>query len=74
MRRVLVITIVLGLAGASVWYYRFGGQRAGTASASPAVPGPGAGGAGGGMPGGGGRGRTPMTLDTAQATRHELVD
>jgi RND family efflux transporter MFP subunit len=26
------------------------------------------------MPGGGGRGRTPMTVDTAQASRHELVD
>lgn len=73
MRRILVIAVVLGLAGVSVWYYRFGGQKAGTASASPATPGPGAGGApGGGM--GGGRGRTPMTVDTAQAARHEVVD
>ena len=73
MRRILFIAVVLGLAGVSVWYYRFGGQKAGTASASPATPGPGAGGApGGGM--GGGRGRTPMTVDTAQAARHEVVD
>jgi len=77
MRRILFIAVVLGLAGLSVWYYRFGGQKAGTASASPATPGPGggAGGApGGGAMGGGGRGRTPMTVDTAQAARHEVVD
>jgi RND family efflux transporter MFP subunit len=74
MRRFLFIAIILGLAGLSVWYYRFGGQRAGTASASPAAPGPGA--PGGGAPGGGmtGRGRTPMTVDTARAARHEVVD
>ncbi len=74
MRRILLIAIVLGLAGAAVWYYRFGGNKAGTASASPATPGPGAGAPGGGAPGGGGRGRTPMTVDTAQAARHEVVD
>ena len=74
MRRILFIAVVLGLAGVSVWYYRFGGQKAGTASASPATPGPGAGGAPGGGMGGGGRGRTPMTVDTAQAARHEVVD
>jgi RND family efflux transporter MFP subunit len=74
MRRFLFIAIVLGLAGLSVWYYRFGGQRAGTASASPAAPGPG--GPGAGAPGGGmpGRGRTPMTVDTARAVRHEVID
>jgi RND family efflux transporter MFP subunit len=76
MRRALFFVVVLGLAGAAVWYYRFGGSRAGTASASPAAPGPG-GAPGGGMPGGGtggGRGRTPMTVDTARAARHEVVD
>lgn len=73
MRRILLVAIVLGLAGAAVWYYRFGGNKAGAASASPATPGPGAGGAPGGMAGGG-RGRTPMTVDTAQASRHEVVD
>ena len=75
MRRALFLIIVLGLAGASVWYYRFGGQTA--ASASPATPGPGGApgppGAPGG-PGGPGRGRTPMTVDTARAARHEVVD
>jgi RND family efflux transporter MFP subunit len=67
MRKVLALVVILGLAGGAVWYYRYGGQRAGTASAA-AQPTP------GGGPGGGGRGRTPMTVDTARAARHEVVD
>ncbi len=72
MKKVLVILIVMGVSGGAVWYYRFGGKQTTTASASPSQPG--AGGAPGGRAVGGGRGRTPMTVDTAQAARHEVVD
>jgi len=63
---------IMGLAGTAVWYYRFG-PKATTASASPAASGSGPG-AGMGVGGPGGRGRTPWTVDTAPAARHELVD
>jgi RND family efflux transporter MFP subunit len=72
MKKALVILVLIGVSGGAVWYYRFGGKQTTTASASPAQPG--GGGAPGGMGGGPGRGRTPMTVDTAQAARHEVVD
>lgn len=67
MRKVLVIVAVLGAGAAAFWYYKYGPNAA--ASAPPPVatqPAPGA--------GGGGRGRTAMTVDTARAARHEVVD
>ncbi len=68
MKKLLVIAfLVVGAAGA-YYYYRPGG--AATAAA------PAAGGPGGGMPGAGGRGsgRPALTVDTAAASRHEVIE
>jgi RND family efflux transporter MFP subunit len=70
MRKVLVIVAVLGVGAAAFWYYKYGPNAA--ASAPPSTAGQPAPGAGGGP--GGGRGRTAMTVDTARAARHEVVD
>lgn len=75
MRKVLVIVLLMAAGGVAAWYYRSGRAEAtpqGEGAAAPAgaaMPG-----RGGAMGGRGAMGRTPMTVDTAPATRQELVD
>jgi RND family efflux transporter MFP subunit len=72
MRKVLVIVIAAVLVAGGAWYYRS------STSAAADTPAAGAGGAaagrGGGAPRMGGAGRTPMTVELAPASRHEVVD
>jgi RND family efflux transporter MFP subunit len=70
MRKVLILIAVVLVAGGA-WYYRSSTTAAADAPAS--TPG---GMAGRGGPGGrmGGAGRTPMTVELAAASRHEVVD
>lgn len=71
MRKILFILVVVILVAGGAWYYRASGPD--TAAASPASSAAAAG-RGGAAPGRGAGGRTPMTVDTAMATRHEVVD
>jgi len=69
MKKFVVIAFLVAGAAGAYYYYRPGG--AATAAA------PAAGGPGGGMPGaGGGRGsgRPALTVDTAAAARHEVIE
>jgi len=69
MRRFFVIVVVAALGAAGVWYYRTG------ASDAAAAPVAGAGAGAGGRGGGRGMGpRTPMTVELAPVTRHEIID
>jgi len=69
MRKAIVIVALITAILGGTWYYRSGEKSGTTAAAS----GPGGAGApGAGMMGRGGR--TPMTIDTAPATRREVVD
>lgn len=72
MRKVLVIVIAAVIVAGGAWYYRS------STSAAADTPAAGAGGAatgrGGGAPRMGGAGRTPMTVELASASRHEVVD
>src|SRR5262245_47312305 len=69
MRKILLILVVAILVAGGAWYYRSNGPE--TAAASPAAAGAGRGGA---APARGTAGRTPMTVDTATVTRHEVID
>jgi RND family efflux transporter MFP subunit len=72
MRKFIVVLALAGAGAAGWWYYRSGTAQAGAASAPGAAP--------GGSPGGpGGRGgftggRTPMTVDLAPVSRHEVIE
>jgi RND family efflux transporter MFP subunit len=67
MRKVLLSLVVLAVVGGGAWYYRYGGED--TAAATPAT------GGGGAAAGGGARGgRGAMTVETAAASRREVVD
>jgi RND family efflux transporter MFP subunit len=68
MRKVLGIVVGIALLGAGAWYYR----STDSAAAATANGAPG-GGAGRGGPGGRG-GRPAMPVDTAAASRHEIID
>ena len=68
MRKVLVISVVIGLIGVGTWYYRTDGAATPDAGAAGTTAG-----RGGATPRGG-AGRTPMTVDMAPATRHEVID
>jgi membrane fusion protein, multidrug efflux system len=70
MRKIFVILVVAILVAGGAWYYRASGpDTAAASSTTNAAP------AGrGGAPGRGAGGRTPMTVDTAVVTRHEIVD
>jgi RND family efflux transporter MFP subunit len=70
MRKILLILVVAILVAGGAWYYRSSGPD--TAAASPATNA--AAGGRGAAPGRGTGGRTPMTVDTAAVTRHEVVD
>jgi RND family efflux transporter MFP subunit len=71
MRKILLILLVAILVAGGTWYYRASGPDAAAASSTPAN----ASAAGrGGAAGRGAGGRTPMTVDTAAVTRHEVID
>jgi RND family efflux transporter MFP subunit len=70
MRKILLILVVAILVAGGAWYYRASGPD--TAAASPAASGAAAG--RGGAAGRGAGGRTPMTVDTALVSKHEVVD
>jgi len=70
MRKAIVLVVLIVAIIGGAWYYRSGDTRGTTAAAS--APGSGRLGAPGAGPGRGGR--TPMTIDTAPATRREVVD
>lgn len=69
MRKILLILVVVILIAGGAWYYRASGPD--TAAASPAANAAATGGRAGAR---GTGGRTPMTVDTAAVTRHEVVD
>jgi len=73
LRKILVLFVVGALVAGGAWYYKSSSQDTASAAGTP-VAGRGAGGAttGGARPGG--AGRAPMTVDTATASRHEVVD
>ncbi len=70
MRKTLVVLIAVVVLAAGAWYYRSSTSAATETSA--AAPGAGRGGAA--APRMGGAGRTPMTVELAAASRHEVVD
>ena len=71
MRKILLLLLVVILVAGGAWYYRSGGTDTAAASSPGGSAGAGRGGpAGRGVSGG----RTPMTVDTAVVTRHEIVD
>ena len=70
MRKILLILVVAILVAGGAWYYRASGPDTAAASSSANA---GAGGRGAAA-GRGTGGRTPMTVDTATVTRHEVVD
>jgi RND family efflux transporter MFP subunit len=70
MRKVLFLALLLAAGIGGAWYY-YDGRDA--AQASSGQPGPGGAGAGRGA-GMAGRGRTPMTVEMAPASRHDLVE
>ena len=67
-KAILLVVALVGLVGAA-WYYYSGRDAASAATNQPAM---GGGGAGAGRMGRGAR--TPMTVDMAPATRHDLTD
>jgi RND family efflux transporter MFP subunit len=67
-KTILIAGILVAVAAGGAWYYRSGG--ADTAAASPSQPGNGP----GSGPGRGGGGRTPMPVDMAPVSRHEVID
>jgi RND family efflux transporter MFP subunit len=70
MRKILLILVVAILVAGGAWYYRASGPDTAAASTSTNAAGSGRGAAAGRGTGG----RTPMTVDTAVVTRHEVVD
>jgi RND family efflux transporter MFP subunit len=72
VRRALVILVVAVLGAGGVWYYRSG---SGDAAAAPVAGGGAGANAGRGAAAGRGMGgRTPMTVETAAAARHEIIE
>jgi RND family efflux transporter MFP subunit len=72
MRKAIVIIVLLSVAGVGAWYYRSNGQNG--AGTTPTDPAAGGGGPGGGRGGRGGGPRAPMTVDTANPSRHDIVE
>lgn len=72
MRKTLVVLIAVVVVAAGVWYYRSSTSAATETTAN--APGGAAAGRAGGAPRMGGAGRTPMTVELAPASRHEVVD
>jgi RND family efflux transporter MFP subunit len=71
MRKVILLAVVLAVVAGGAWYYYSGRDSAAAATGQPGGGGAGAGRGGGGM----GRGaRTPMTVDMAPASRHDLTE
>jgi RND family efflux transporter MFP subunit len=70
MRKILLILLVAILVAGGTWYYRASGPDAAAASTPANASAAGRGGAAGRGAGG----RTPMTVDTAAVTRHEVID
>lgn len=70
MKKILITVLVLAAAVAGTYYYLKMAAPGADAASSTAAPGKAGGPAGGGM----GRGATPMTVDTAQASRQEIID
>jgi RND family efflux transporter MFP subunit len=71
MPKILVLLVVAILVAGGAWYYRASGPETAAASSAPNAAGSAKGAASGR---GGTGGRTPMTVDTAAVTRHEVVD
>lgn len=73
MKKLVIAVAVVVAAGAATYYWlkmRGGDATASSSTGSPSAPG----GAAGGRTGGGGRGAAPMTVDTAAASRQEIID
>jgi multidrug efflux pump subunit AcrA (membrane-fusion protein) len=73
MKKLVIAVAVVVAAGATTYYWlkmRGGNATASSSTGSPSAPG----GAAGGRTGGGGRGAAPMTVDTAAASRQEIID
>src|SRR6187455_1520709 len=70
MRKILLILVVAILVAGGAWYYRASGPDTAAASTTTNAAGSGRGAAAGRGTGG----RTPMTVDTAVVTKHEIVD
>jgi len=70
MRKILLILVVAILVAGGAWYYRASGPDTAAASSGANA----AAGGRGAAAGRGTGGRTPMTVDTAAVTRHEVVD
>lgn len=70
MKRLLIAALVLAAAAGGTYYYLKMGAGSGTATGTAAAATPAR---GGGAPGGG-RGAAPMTVDTAPASRQEIID
>lgn len=69
MKKSVIAVLVLAAAAAGTYYYLKMGAGPGAAANTPVTKG------GGAAPGmGGGRGLAPMTVDTAQASRQEIID
>jgi len=74
LRRVLFVLILAALGSGGVWYYKSSTSDAAAAPASGAGASAGAGRTGGAPTRGGGGGRVPMTVETAPASRQEVID
>lgn len=74
MKRLLIAALVLAAAAAGTYYYLKMGAASGADAGTGATAAAGAPKAGGGTGGGGGRGAAPMTVDTAAASRQEIID
>jgi RND family efflux transporter MFP subunit len=73
MRKTLIGAVLAVAVLGGAWYYRSGGEPAAGATVTPGggAAGRGGGGAAGGR---GGRGRGILTVESAAASRHEIVD
>jgi membrane fusion protein, multidrug efflux system len=71
VRKALIVLVLLAVIGGGAWYYRYGSANPAAASSTSGTTAPGTGGGGGGR---GGRGSSILTVDTAVATRRDIVD
>jgi HlyD family secretion protein len=74
MKKLVVIAFLVAGAAGAYYYSRPGGAATAAAPAAAGGPGGGMQGAGGGRGGGRGSGRPALTVDTAAAARHEVIE